>query len=365
MDVRERCERGGYQPSVMLRALVALALAAPLGPLPTKPLPGALPKPKAMPKPTGVAKKPKKAPTCTGSVMVPLATNVNVPTTLAHGDRATGQAAVLLVKASVRWTKRRLHVEGDVAIQERHGFDDGDTRYRGVFRDIVAPAIPAGCEIAKVTPASGALVSEPKGAAEFTVTQTGLITSARCQTDHGRRRHQDRARGCWDVDLAQVEVKLRPAQAECKKHLAVYFSSVIPVSDIEAGDRELGGDRPTFNLASSIEQSGDKVTLRTELDISESGGNNSRLSGSETIEVFDAALDAPGCGVTHVSPKLGALSGRPDANEQNDGVHYPGPNQHNLIKSAWCRTNSGGDDLALTGCGEVTYQNIWITLAPK
>ena len=347
----------------MLRALVTLALVAPLGP--TKPLPGPFPKPTAMPKPTGVAKFPKQAPKCTETLTVPLATNVNVPTMLAQGDRATGRAAVLLIKAGVRWTKRRLHVEGEVAIQERHGFDDGDTRYRGVFRDIVAPSIPVGCEIAKVTPASGSLVSEPKGAAEFTVTKPGLITSARCQTDHGRRRHQDRARGCWDVDLAEVEIKLRPAQADCKNHLAVYFPSAISVSHVAAGDRELGGDRPTFDLRSKLEQAGDKVTLHTELEITESGGNHSRLTGSETIELFDAALDAPGCRVTHVGPKLGALTGRPDSDAQHGGVRYPGPNQQTLIESAWCRTNSTGDDLALTGCGEVRYKNIWISLSPK
>ena len=352
----------------MLRALVALALAAPLGPLPTKPLPGPLPKPKAMPKPTGVAKTPKQAPKCTETLTVPLATNLNVPTMLAHGDRATNRAAVLLIKAGVRWTKRRLFVDGEVAIQERRDFVDGDTRYRGVFRDIVAPSIPAGCEIAKVTPTLGSLVSEPKGAAEFTVTKNSdidMLRSARCQTDHGRRRHQDRSRGCWDVDLASVKVELRPAQTDCKKHLASFYPRAIRVTDIAAGDRDLGGDRPSFNLASNLEQSGDKVMLHTKLDINELGGNHSRLSGSETLELFDAALDAPGCRVTHVSPKLGGLEGRPDANEQNHGVYYPAPNQQTLFKSAWCRTNSGGDDLALTGCGEVTYQNIWISLSPK
>ncbi|MEM6989133.1 MAG: hypothetical protein AAF721_01510 [Myxococcota bacterium] len=358
--------------------MLAFAVVGTFAPKPppqttTLPPPTAFPSPKTVPMPKTLK---KLSPACDQTLSVALPQNLSTRFLLARGDNSTSRSAHVSVQASVRHTKRRLFVQGEVAIQERHpgagkghAMRNGDTKYRSTFRSIHAPTIPPGCEIASVSPASGILSGGPHGNDFFELSGTGLVQHARCRTDRRRRRHQDSSRECKDIDLGTVQVRLRPASTSCGTVVVAPQSPSVSMARHTAGDDDMGGNRPRVIIDAAVRSVGQRVDLESAVRIIEDGGDGTKFETHDVVELFDARLDAPGCRIRTVSPRAGSLvaqTGRSNehratlfgaAGSPNTGVNATG-----VIDRAWCRTDSMADDRTLVGCGEVRFRVVRIDL---
>lgn len=346
-------------------------------------------KPKAHKKPSGKAGPKKIDPptprdletSCSGSVRVRVSGPIEVSARLSRGDFNLDGGAYLEIPTTVRHTKRRIFVEGQMIVQEKHPPDpfaakpkgapkliDGDTRYAGSFQLVKGVNVPSGCEIGSVTPTNGSMTSEPHQDRLHTVYGSGVLDQARCRTDNPRNR-KDESLVCIDLSFQELEVRFRPARVDCSTVRIQPPTSAIQLRERTEGDADMHGNRPHVRMDGLVQRSGDRVTLRTTLEMKEDQSDWTTYRGTKTLEVFDAQLDRPGCRIRSVSPERGRLRGQTRRKNEHRGTLFGapgspnrGPNASGVLAGAWCRTDANGPDARRLGCGEIEYNPITIQL---
>ena len=187
------------RPSILTLLCVLAATATPAS---AAPPPKAHPK-TAQPPPvvTGVAK-----PSCNGTATIRMG-HVDLKMALARGDTNLGTSGESTIRATARFTKRRVIVDVEGMVSERFG----DTLFRGFAQSSSGIADHPGCEIASISMNEGRLRVTKGGPSPATVQGTGLIKSARCETAWGNYY----VHYCSAVALQDITVRFRPLVEDC------------------------------------------------------------------------------------------------------------------------------------------------------